>query len=89
MPKFEITIECRVPSYRKRATIVVEATSVEDVYDNLDIYSIDDDIELDWEEVMEGHGGFPCDYDIYNVDPVDESVEADIELSDKDEADTN
>lgn len=86
MPKFEVTIECNVPSYRKRATIVVEADSVKDVENNLDLYDLDD-IELDWEEVMEGHGGFPCDYDIYNVDQVDESVEADIELTDS--ADTN
>lgn len=81
MPKFEVTIECDVPSYRKRATIVVEADSVEDVEKNLDLYDLDD-IELDWEEVMEGHGGFPCDYDIYSVDKVDDSIEADIELTD-------
>ena len=86
MPKFEVTIECNVPSYRKRATIVVEADSVKDVENNLDLYDLDD-IELDWEEVMEGHGGFPCDYDIYNVDKVDDSIEADIELTDS--SDTN
>lgn len=86
MPKFEITIERKVPSFRERATVVVIADSVEDIEDNFDMDLLDD-IELDWEEVMEGHGGFPCDYDIHGVDPVDESVEADIELTDS--TDTN
>ena len=86
MPKFEITVEREVPSVRERATIVVIADSIEDIKDNFDLDMInDDDIELEWEEVMEGHGGFPYDYDIYSVDPVDESVEADIELTDSDE----
>jgi len=85
MPKFEITIEREVPSVRERATIVVIADSVEDIKDNFDLDMInDDDIELEWEEVMEGHGGFPCDYDIHSIDPVDDSVEADIELTDSD-----
>lgn len=86
MPNFEIVIEREVPSYRERATVVVVADSVEDIEDNFD-FALLDDIELDWEEVMEGHGGFPCDYEIQDIDQVDESVEADIELTDP--ADTN
>jgi hypothetical protein len=86
MPKFEITVEREVPSVRERATIVVIADSVEDIKDNFDLDMIDDDdIKLEWEEVMEGHGGFPCDYDIHSIEPVDDSVEADIELTDSDE----
>ena len=85
MPKFEITIEREVPSFRERATVVVVADSVEDIEDNFDMDLLDD-IELDWEEVMEGHGGFPCDYDIHSVDAVDDSVPADILM---DSSDTN
>jgi hypothetical protein len=85
MPKFEITIEREVPSVRERATIVVVADSVEDIEDNFDMDLLDD-IEVDWEEVEEGHGGFPCDYEIYSIDAVDDSVLADIDM---DSDDTN
>lgn len=86
MPNFEIVIEREVPSYRERATVVVVADSVEDIEDNFD-FSLLDDIELDWEEVMEGHGGFPCDYEIQDIDQVDDKVSPDIDLSV--ESDTN
>lgn len=79
MPKFEVTIEREVPCYRERATVVVEADCAEDIEDNFD-FALLDDIELDWEEVVEGHGGFPCDYDIWSVDSVDDAVPADIDL---------
>lgn len=79
MPHFEIVIEREVPSYRERTTVVVVADSVEDIEDNFD-FALLDDIELDWEEVVEGHGGFPCDYDIWSVDSVDDAVPADIDL---------
>jgi hypothetical protein len=77
MPNFEIVIEREVPSYRERATVVVVADSVEDIEDNFD-FALLDDIELDWEEVMEGHGGFPCDYEIQDIDQVDDKVSPDI-----------
>jgi hypothetical protein len=83
MPKFEVTIERRVPCYRERATVVVVADSVEDIEDNFDMELLDE-IELDWEEVMEGHGGFPCDYDIQSVNAVDDSVPADIDMDSDD-----
>ncbi len=86
MPNFEIVIEREVPSYRERATVVVVADSVEDIEDNFD-FALLDDIELDWEEVMEGHGGFPCDYEIQDIDQVDDKVSPDIDLSV--ESDTN
>ena len=86
MPHFEIVIEREVPSYRERATVVVVADSVEDIEDNFD-FALLDDIELDWEEVMEGHGGFPCDYEIQDIDQVDDKVSPDIDLSV--ESDTN
>ena len=81
MPKFEVTIEREVPSVRERATIVVVADSVEDIKDNFDMDLLDD-IELDWKDVMEGHGVFTYDCDIHSVDAVDDSVAADIELTD-------
>jgi hypothetical protein len=77
MPNFKIVIEREVPSYRERATVVVVADSVEDIEDNFD-FDLLDDIELDWEEVMEGHGGFPCDYEIRDIDQVDDKVSPDI-----------
>jgi hypothetical protein len=80
MPNFEIVIEREVPSYRERATVVVVADSVEDIEDHFD-FALLDDIELDWEEVMEGHGGFPCDYEIQDIDQVDDNVQPDIDLS--------
>lgn len=80
MPNFEIVIEREVPSYRERATVVVVADSVEDIEDNFD-FALLDEIELDWEEVMEGHGGFPCDYEIQDIDQVDDKISPDIDLS--------
>jgi hypothetical protein len=40
VPKFEVTIEREVPSYRERSTIIVEADSAED---------IEEECDLDWE----------------------------------------
>jgi hypothetical protein len=79
MPKFEVTIERDVPSCRERAVVVVEAKSEEDIEDYFDFSELDE-LDLDWEEVMEGHGGFPCDYDIYHINTADSSIETDIEL---------
>lgn len=83
MPKFEVTIEREVPSFRERATIVVEADSIENIEDNfdIDIDSLDEE-DIEWEEVEEGHGGFPCDYSIYSIENADNTIEADIQLKD-------
>jgi hypothetical protein len=68
MPNFEIVIEREVPSYRERATVVVVADSVEDLEDNFD-FSLLHDVDLDWDEVMEGNGGEVCDYEIVEISP--------------------
>ena len=81
MPKFEVIIEREVPSFRERATVVVEADSIETIEDNFDIDSLDEE-DIKWAEVEEGHGGFPCDYSIYSIENADNTIEADIQLKD-------
>lgn len=81
MPKFEVIIEREVPSFRERATVVVEADSIETIEDNFDVDSLDEE-DIEWEEVEEGHGGFPCDYSIYSIENADNTMEADIQLKD-------
>lgn len=73
MPKFEITVEREIPSYRERSTVVVEAESIEEIENYFDAYELND-VDLDWEEVIEGHGGFPIDYEIDSIDKVDNST---------------
>lgn len=81
MPKFEITVERNIPSYRERATVVVEADSIEEIEDCFDVGELGN-LDLDWEEVMEGHGGFPIDYEINTIDKVDESTQVDQDVQD-------
>ena len=71
MPHFEIVIERKV-SYRERVKVVVSADSKEDV-EGFDFDLLDDGmVDLVWEEVMEGHGGFPPDYKIRQIEKVDD-----------------
>jgi hypothetical protein len=79
MPKFEITVEREIPSYRERTTVVVEAESIEEIENCFDVYELNN-IDLDWEEVMEGHGGFPIDCEINMIDKVDDSINVDKEV---------
>lgn len=86
MPKFDVTIIKTVPSYRERAVITVEAASFDDIRNNLglpdDLLELEDDDCIQWEEVMEGHGGFPCDYEIQVIDKIEDDVEVDLSLID-------
>jgi hypothetical protein len=77
MPKFIINIERIVPEYRERAEVVVVADSVEDIQDNFD-YDILNEIELDWQEVMEGHGGFVVSNEIENISELEEEAKPDM-----------
>jgi hypothetical protein len=79
MPKFEITVEREIPSYRERTTVVVEAESIEEIENYFDVYELNN-FDLNWEEVMEGHGGFPIDYEINMIDKVDDSTNVDKEV---------
>lgn len=79
MPKFEITVEREIPSYRERTTVVIEAESIEEIEDYFDVYELND-VDLDWEEVMEGHGGFPVDCEINLIDKVDDSTSVNEEV---------
>ena len=79
MPKFEVTIEREIPSYRERTTVVVEADIEDDIKDYFDFDSLDD-LDLDWEEIMEGYDRFPCDYIISSVFSV-ENAPVDIKLN--------
>ena len=86
MPKFDVTIIKTVPSYRERAVITVEAASFDDIRNNLGLHNnlleLEDDDCIQWEEVMEGHGGFPCDYEIQDIDKIEDDVEVDLSLID-------
>ncbi len=77
MPKFIINIERIVPEHRERAEVVVVADSVEDIQDNFD-YNILNEIELDWQEVMEGHGGFVISNEITNISESEEEAKPDM-----------
>lgn len=89
MPKFDVTIIKTVPSYRERAVITVEAASFDDIRNNLglpdDLLELEDDDCIQWEEIMEGHGGFPCDYEIQDIDKIEDDADVDIVLGEKDE----
>jgi hypothetical protein len=78
MPKFEVTIEREVPSYRERATVVIEADDLEQVEEMFDPAELDyAGVDLEWEEIMEGHGGWPIDYQIDAIEPVDPTTTVD------------
>jgi hypothetical protein len=81
MPKFEVIVEREVPSFRERAVVIVEAENLQEVESYFDIDSLDEE-DIEWEEVEEGHGGFPCDYSIYSIENADNTIEADIQLKD-------
>lgn len=81
--KYEVTIVRTIPSYRERVVVLVEAPNkqaVEEMTLPDDINDLDDDDVLEWEEVMEGHGGFPCDYDIQSIDKIEDDAVVDIQL---------
>jgi hypothetical protein len=83
--KYEVTIVRTVPSYRERVVVLVEAPSkqaVEEMTLPDDISDLEDEDVLEWEEVMEGHGGFPCDYDIQSIDQIEDDTVVDIQLED-------
>lgn len=86
MPKFEVTIEREVPSYRERSTIIVEADSADDIEELLELEYIEEECDLDWELVMEGHGGHPCEYSMRDIDVVeDEDLSVDFYLGKENE----
>jgi len=81
--KYEVTIVRTIPSYRERVVVLVEAPSEQAVEEMIlpdDISDLEDDDVLEWEEVMEGHGGFPCDYDIQSIDQIEDDAVVDIQL---------
>jgi hypothetical protein len=81
MPKFEVTIEREVPSFRERATVVIEADDIEQIEQYFEPHELDyAGVELEWETVMEGHGGWPMSYDINYIDPVDPTIPVDAEV---------
>lgn len=81
--KYEVTIVRTIPSYRERAVVLIEAPSQQAVEEMIlpdDISDLEDDEVLEWKEVMEGHGGFPCDYDIQSINQIEDDAVVDIQL---------
>lgn len=81
--KYEVTIVRTIPSYREGVVVLVEAPSKKAVEEMIlpdDISDLEDEDVLKWEEVMEGHGGFPCDYDIQSIDQIEDDAVVDIQL---------
>ena len=75
MPKFEITVEREIPSYREKTSFVIEAESIEEIENNFDVYELNyQDPNLQWEEVMECHGGFPINYEINSINKIDQAI---------------